>query len=72
MCLAVPGRIISIQDDTARVDIKGVMIQAKTMLLDNLRVGDYVIVHAGFAIQKYDRRDAEETLRLLEEIEILD
>jgi hydrogenase expression/formation protein HypC len=69
MCLAVPGKIISIEDDTARVDINGVVTRANITLLDGLSVGDFVMVHAGFAIQKYDQDDAEETLRLFREIE---
>ena len=72
MCLAIPGKIVSIQDDTARIDIDGVTTEVNTALLEDLSVGDYVIVHAGFAIQKYDRSDAEETLRLLREIKTLD
>ncbi len=72
MCLAIPGKIISVQDDTARVDVNGVMTDVKITLLEEVSVGDYVIVHAGFAIQKYDRRDAEETLKLFEEIKFLD
>ena len=67
MCLAVPGKIISIDNDTAQVDIRGVTVQANTCLLDDVGVGDYVIVHTGFAIQKYDEQEAKETLRLLDE-----
>jgi hydrogenase expression/formation protein HypC len=72
MCLAVPGRIISVQDDTARVDVNGVMTDVNITLLDEVSVGDYVIVHAGFAIQRYDRQDAEDTLKLFKELEALD
>jgi hydrogenase expression/formation protein HypC len=64
MCLSIPGRILSITEHIAEVDIGGVTTRANIVLLDNVRVGDYVLVHTGFAIQKYDRNDAEETLEL--------
>ena len=69
MCLAVPGKIVSIHGDVADVDVNGVVTRADISLVEGLTRGDYVLVHAGFAIQKYDREDAEETLRLLREIE---
>lgn len=68
MCLAVPGKIIEINGSTARVDIEGVVREANTSLLPGVKVGDYVIVHAGFALEKYDEEDAKETLRLLKEV----
>jgi len=72
MCLAIPGRIVSIDDNLATVDIDGVVIRADITLLENLSAGDYVLVHAGFAIQKYDQEDAEETLRLFRELKNID
>jgi hydrogenase expression/formation protein HypC len=68
VCLAVPGKIISIKGNTAAVDIEGVTTEADISLLDNVEVGDYVIIHTGFAIQRYDEEDALETLRLLKEM----
>ena len=68
MCLAVPGKVVSIQDNMACVDIQGVKTEADISLLDDVKVGEYVIIHTGFAIQKYDEEDALETLRLLKEI----
>jgi len=68
MCLAVPGRILELRGSTAVVDVGGVRTEADVSLLDDVRVGDYVMVHTGFAIQKYDRREAEETLRLIREM----
>ncbi|MFH1155608.1 MAG: HypC/HybG/HupF family hydrogenase formation chaperone [Pseudomonadota bacterium] len=62
MCLAVPSRIIEINDTVATVDVDGVKRQASIMLLDDVSVGDYVIVHAGFAISKLDEETAEQTL----------
>ncbi len=68
MCLAIPGKIVEISGSAARVDIEGVVREANISLLPDAKVGDYVIVHAGFAIEKYDEEDAKETLKLLREI----
>jgi hydrogenase expression/formation protein HypC len=67
MCLAIPSRIIKIQDNMATIDVEGVQRQASLLLLEDARVGDYVIVHAGFAIHKLDEAAAQETLDLLRE-----
>ena len=67
MCLAVPGNIISIEGVTATVDVAGVEVAARLDLMDDVAIGDYVLVHAGFAITKLDPNDAEETLALLQE-----
>lgn len=72
MCLAVPGRVVSIAGNVAEVDINGIVTRADVTLVEDVVVGDYVLVHAGFAIQKYDREDAEETLKLLREIDNVD
>lgn len=62
MCLAVPSRIIEINDTRAKVDVDGVVREASIMLLDDVKIGDYVIVHAGFAINKVDEAAALQTL----------
>ncbi len=62
MCLAVPSRIIEINDTVARVDVDGVVREASIMLLDDVKIGEYVIVHAGFAISKVDEEAALQTL----------
>ena len=67
MCLAIPSRITKIEDNMATIDLEGVQRQASLLLLEEARVGDYVIVHAGFAIQKLDESAAQETLDLLRE-----
>ena len=68
MCLAVPGRILSLEHPTALVDFGGVTRAVMTLLLDGLAVGDYVLVHAGFAIQRLEASEASEVLALLEQI----
>jgi hydrogenase expression/formation protein HypC len=67
MCLAVPSKITKIENEMAVIDVDGVQRQASLLLLSDAQVGDYVIVHAGFAIQKIDEAAALETLRLLKE-----
>ncbi|NOX35693.1 MAG: HypC/HybG/HupF family hydrogenase formation chaperone [Deltaproteobacteria bacterium] len=62
MCLAVPSKIIEINDTVARVDVDGVIRETCIMLIDDVKIGDYVIVHAGFAINKVDEEAALKTL----------
>ena len=63
MCLAIPSKIISIEDSKAIIDVYGAQRNISLMLLqDEVRIGDYVLVHAGFAIQKLQEDVAKETL----------
>jgi len=63
MCLAVPALVIAIPEpDTALVDLDGVRLRVSLALLEAVAVGDYVIVHVGFALQKLDVEEAEATL----------
>ncbi len=68
MCLAIPAKVKKITGDTALVDVSGVEREASVIMTPQVKVGDYIIMHAGFAIQILDTKEAEETLRLLEEI----
>ena len=67
MCLAIPSKITRIENEMATIDVDGVKRQASLLLLEDAGVGDYVIVHAGFAIQKVDEQAAMETLQFLRE-----
>ena len=67
MCLAIPSKIVKIEDNVATIDVDGVKREASLLLVDNTRIGDYVIVHAGFAINKINEEDALESLKLLKE-----
>jgi hydrogenase expression/formation protein HypC len=68
MCLGIPSKIISIKDSSAIIDVYGARRNISTMLLeDQVKIGDYVLVHAGFAIQKLLEDDAKETLKLFDE-----
>lgn len=73
MCLAIPGKIISIDNSNpelkmAMVNFGGILKEVCIQWLEDLNVGDYVIVHAGFALNKIDVEEAEETLNLLNEM----
>jgi len=68
MCIGVPCQVIHIDDYLATVEIGGVQKKIRLDLLIDVKVGDYVIVHAGFAIQRLDAEEAEETLKLLREM----
>ncbi len=68
MCLAIPGKVISIQGTEGTVDFGGVIQKVRIDLIQDLEVGDYVIVHTGFAIEKLEEEDALETLRLWKEL----
>ena len=67
MCLSVPGRVIERDGVSGSVDVAGNVVQTDFTFTPDVRPGDYVLVHAGFAIQEYDEADALETLRLLQE-----
>ncbi len=69
MCLAVPGRVVSIEGNAAIVDMMGNTRSADITLVDDVSIGDYLLVHAGFAIQKLDKKDALETLKIFSSIE---
>jgi hydrogenase expression/formation protein HypC len=69
MCLAVPGEIIEVIDSrSALADFMGVKKKIAMDLIEDIRVGDYVIVHAGFAINKIDKKEALESIEYLKEI----
>lgn len=68
MCLAIPARVIEKNGDRARVDFGGGVLREVDLTLVEAGVGDYVLVHAGFAIQVLEEEEARETLRLWSEI----
>ena len=73
MCLAVPARIEQlIGDNHAIVNLGGIRKEVSLALVENVVVDDYVIVHGGFALQKLDQEEAEQTLALFAEISKMD
>ena len=71
MCLAVPARITRIEGKRAIVDMAGVVRETSIMMLSNAQVGDYVIIHAGYAIEKLDEEEALRTIELFKQMETL-
>lgn len=68
MCLAVPMRVTSIDGESAVCEIDGVRREASLMMVEGVAVGDFVLIHAGFAIEKLDQADAEQTLELFRQV----
>ncbi len=71
MCLAVPAKIIDKKDQLAIVELSGVQREVSLMLLPEAAVGDFVLIHAGFAMQIIDQEEAEKTNELLKEMNSL-
>jgi hydrogenase expression/formation protein HypC len=69
MCLALPAKVITVDGSVALVAIEDIEYSASLLLLEDIKPGDYILLHAGFAIEKVDPAEAEDTLRLLREIE---
>jgi hydrogenase expression/formation protein HypC len=68
MCLAIPAEVTALlPDEMARVTLEGVSKEVSVALVDDVAVGDYVVVHVGFALSKIDPKEAQETLALLAE-----
>lgn len=65
MCLSVPGKVVEILDNMAKVEVGGVIRDISMDICPDASVGDYVLIHTGFAIQKLDENEALETLDLL-------
>jgi hydrogenase expression/formation protein HypC len=68
MCLAIPAKIIKIDDNMGTIDMEGTEREVSLLLLEDPKIGDYVIIHAGFAIQKIDETAAMESLKVLREM----
>ena len=68
MCLSIPAKIVKLEGNVATVDVMGNQREADLTLVDDATIGDYVLLHAGFAIEKMTAEDAAESLRIWEEI----
>ena len=71
MCLAIPALIKSIHDHEAEVEIGGISYRASIWLTPQAKVGDYVLLHTGYAIGVIDEAEARETLSMLQEMEVI-
>jgi hydrogenase expression/formation protein HypC len=68
MCLSIPAKILSIDGSMAEVSAGGAIFKAGLHLIENAAVGEYVLLHAGFAIQKINEKEAAETLNLFDQL----
>ncbi|NWG01424.1 MAG: HypC/HybG/HupF family hydrogenase formation chaperone [Syntrophaceae bacterium] len=68
MCLSVPGKILKMKKNMAQVDVGGFLREISLDLCPDVSIGEYVLIHAGFAIQKVDGEEAMETLNLLKKM----
>ncbi|MEI8005438.1 MAG: HypC/HybG/HupF family hydrogenase formation chaperone [Bacteroidota bacterium] len=68
MCLAIPAKVIQVKGSNALVLIGDTEYNASLLLIDDVKEGDFIMLHAGFAIQKVDEEEAIETMRLLNEV----
>ncbi len=68
MCLAIPAKVVEINEGMGIIDMEGTRRKVSLLLQDDIKVGDYVMVHAGFVIQKVDEEVAKDTLNILKEI----
>ena len=69
MCLGIPAKVVQIDESKqGKVDYLGTKVKTNLTLLENVKIGDWVIIHAGFAISKLNEEEARETLSLLREI----
>lgn len=71
MCLSIPAKVIAIDGEMARVSVGGTEYNASLQMVEDVSEGDYILMHTGFAIQKLSPEEAEETLRLFDELEDL-
>jgi hydrogenase expression/formation protein HypC len=65
MCLSVPAKVLSVDGESAKVSIGGSIINISIQLIDNVEVGDYVLVHTGFALEKINEKEALTTLKMV-------
>ena len=68
MCLAVVGRIVSIRNEIAEANILGVLREISVVLVPDVKIGEYVMIHAGFAINKIDEEEAKKTEEIIREV----
>jgi len=68
MCLSIPAQIISMEGEMAKVSIGGTIVDASVQLIEDPKIGDFVLLHTGFAIEKISPEEAEETMRYLREL----
>lgn len=68
MCLGVPVKIVEVNDKMGKAEIGGVLREVNLSFMEDIKIGDYILMHAGFAIQKMDEEEAMKTLTLINEV----
>jgi hydrogenase expression/formation protein HypC len=68
MCLGIPAKVVKVEKNIAEADVGGALRRISIELCPEVSVGDYVLIHTGFAIQRMDEEEAEETLKLLRQL----
>jgi len=71
MCLSIPAKILSVEGNTAKASVGGAIVQASLHLVDNVKEGDYILIHSGFALQKISEEEALETIRIIRDLDTL-
>ncbi len=69
MCLSIPAKILSIQDNMAQASIGGSVVNASLDLVEDVKVGDYILIHTGFALEKISDKEAKKMQKMLDELE---
>ncbi len=69
MCLSIPGKVIEIEGNMAKASVGGTIVSAGLHFLDDVQIGDYILIHTGFALQKISEQEALETLKLIKELQ---
>ena len=72
MCLSIPAKVIEIDGIMAKVSVGGTVVNASLQLVEDIKMGDYVLLHTGFAIEKISEEEAMENLRLIQEMRIFE
>ncbi len=68
MCLSIPGKVIEINGIMAKASVGGTIVNAGLHMVDDVQIGDYILIHTGFALQKISEEEALETLKLIKEL----
>jgi hydrogenase expression/formation protein HypC len=69
MCLSVPAKVVSVEGVSAKVSVGGTLVDIALHLVDDIKPGDYVLVHTGFALQKVSEEEALETIELIRQMD---
>ncbi len=72
MCLSIPAKVLSVDGNMAKASVGGAIIEAGLHLVENVKEGDYILIHTGFALEKISEEEAMETLNLIKELDEFD